>query len=161
MEDKPLTTRTIKASLLLAPVIFFLFGAFGHKNWAWGFALGASLSLFSFITLKIVVPMLFMPGSPPYVKAILGLTLWMKMPVICVILYIGTHVPSITPGAMVPGIAFIPGVIVLRAIGDMMFESGRSRRAAAMMHRASLEHDTVPIRSARKTHAAEPLSEGA
>ncbi len=160
MEDKPLMVRTLKASLFLAPVIVYLFLTFGHKSWAWGFLLGAGLSLFSFLTLKVVVPMLFQPGAPTYVKGILGLTLWMKMPIICVVLYVGTNVPAICPGAMVPGIAFMPGVIVLRAIVDMISESVSHRRSAAKMNSVSEDLSAHAQRTARSAHNSEPLREG-
>lgn len=160
MKDNPLTTRTLKASFLLAPIVVILFCTFGYKSCAIGFILGASLSLFSFITLKIVVPKLFMPGSPRYVKGILSLALWLKMPLICVVLYVGTHSSAVSPAAMVPGIGFMPAVIVLCAIGNILSESRKYRHAAAMLRKASSDLNTHPLRPARTARVSEPLREG-
>src|SRR5436190_16610741 len=88
------TVRTFFHSLILAVAIAVGLVAFGRFTWAGGFAIGAALSLFSLMSLKLAVPNLFYKGAPKYSSGLLQLLLLMKLPIYAIGLYFATRLGS-------------------------------------------------------------------
>ena len=55
--------------------------------------------------------MLFQPGASPHVRGLLGMTLYMKLPIYAVLLYLAASVKGIAPMAVGLGMALAPMVI--------------------------------------------------
>ena len=117
-EDR-LTTPTLRSSLWALILTVTWLNAAHHAAMGWGFLIGGLLSVFSLWTLTVVVPMFFQPGASRFAKAILLLTLCMKLPVFALALYVGTHLHTVAPIGMMLGIALTPMVITARTIADM------------------------------------------
>ncbi len=118
--------RSIQAaSLLTIATTLLLFAA--HQNaYACGFLIGALLSLLSLISLTVIVPFLFQPNAPRYMSALLLLTLFMKLPLFVVGLYLMTHLRGVAPAAGAIGIGLGPVVIGLKTAGSALLEGLRS-----------------------------------
>ena len=112
--------RVVKASFLAGVFIALLLLATDHHRWAWGFVIGAVLSLFSLVTLTIAVPFLTWPGAPRHMSALIIITLFMKMPIFCVGLYLATRLPGVSAFACCLGIGLAPAVISLKAAGHAL-----------------------------------------
>jgi hypothetical protein len=122
MQDaQNLPWRTLKTSSLLTPILaLLLYGSQPAR--AWGFAIGGFLSIFSLATIACVVPMLFQTGAPRYVRALLNLTLLMKLPIFGVGLYLATNVRGIDPAFTAIGAGLVPAVLTLKALGNQLAE---------------------------------------
>ncbi len=134
-EDDKMALQSLKSCVPVAGAITYAFYALNHKSWALCYATGALLSLFSLFTLTILVPMLFRPGAHPSVKALLCITLFMKLPIYMFALYMMTRLAAAGAAASVVGIALAPMVITLKAVAAMVRrpiteQIGRKRRAA-------------------------------
>ena len=112
--------RVVKTSFLAGIFVTLLLLAADHHRWAWGFVIGAILSLFSLITLTIAVPFLTWPGAPRHMSALIIITLFMKMPIFCVGLYLATRLPGVSAFACCLGIGLAPAVITLKAAGHVL-----------------------------------------
>jgi hypothetical protein len=132
-EDETMALRALQSCIPVAGVVIIALCTLHHRPWALCYATGASLSLFSLCSLTVFVPMLLRPGAPGSVKAILCLTLFMKLPVYMRSLYMMTRLAASGAAASVVGIALAPMVITFRAV------VGMARR-----------HEVEP--AARKTH---------
>lgn len=129
-QEQSIKMHTLKVSLLFSVLIPLGLYYSGYSKLAFGFVFGAILSVFSFISLAIVVPFLFRPGSSPAVKGLLGITLYMKLPLYMVILYFGTRLPGVSPGMMAVGIGLVPAVISVKGILEAMTGTERARQKA-------------------------------
>src|SRR5262249_54568850 len=119
-EEEPLTIRSLKSSFwVLLITISVLFWS-GHGDWAKGFLVGALCSLFSIFSLMVIVPMLFRPGASPHVKGLLSMTLFMKLPLYALALYLVTSVSGFEPMGAGIGMALVPAVITLITIGGRL-----------------------------------------
>ena len=125
--DFALCIRTLTVSTFISLGAVLLLCIAGHTNWAWGFLIGALLSLFSFATLAMAVPFLMWPGAPSHMSALLQVTLIMKLPIYCVGLYLACNLPGVTPAASVFGICLVPGVITLRTLSGMVKSAIRAK----------------------------------
>jgi hypothetical protein len=65
--------------------------------------------------------MLFRPGARPYVKGVLLVTLFMKLPIYMVALYFMTRLAASGAAGSVIGIALAPMVITVKAIVNMVY----------------------------------------
>ena len=126
-QEEKISKRALKASILTAIVTTLLFFGTHHNSWGWGFLVGAFCSLFSMITLTVVVPMLFRPGANPRVKGILSLTLFMKLPIWSFSLYLMTNVKGVEPMAGGLGVALGPGIITVFALRNVYREWAEGR----------------------------------
>lgn len=131
--DFALCIRTLTVSTLIAFASVLLLCVVGRTNWAWGFLIGALLSVFSFATLAMAVPFLMWPGAPSHMSALLQVTLIMKLPIYCVGLYLACNLPGVTPAASVFGICLVPGVITLRTLSGMVKAAIRAKQSAASL----------------------------
>lgn len=127
--------RSLKASALAFPMLTLAFYAAGKNDWGLGFLLGSSLSLFSMATLMLAVPFLMRPGMPRHMTALLQMTLFMKLPIFMVVLYIVSRISTGAAGASVAGISLVPAMITLVTIGDIIAEGRRETAAAAEKQR--------------------------
>jgi hypothetical protein len=118
--DDKMALRSLRDCIPVAAVITYALCAIHHKPWALCYATGALLSLFSLFSLTIVVPMLVRPGANPAVKWLLGLTLFMKLPIYMFALYMMTLIAASGAVAAVFGIALAPMVITFKAIVGMV-----------------------------------------
>ena len=111
-------------------LVFVLCCGSHHYNWAWGFLIGAILSLFSMITLMVAVPFLTWSGAPRHASILLVVTLFMKLPIFCLGLYMATHLPGVSAFACCLGIGLTPTAITLKAIGNLMNDFYPARQSA-------------------------------
>lgn len=118
--------RSIQATGLLTITTTLLLLAAHQNAYAWGFLIGALLSLLSLISLTVIVPFLFQPNAPRYMSALLLLTLFMKLPMFVVGLYLMTHLRGVAPAAGAIGIGLGPVVIGLKTAGSALLESMRN-----------------------------------
>src|SRR5689334_15564827 len=120
------TLRTFFHSLALAVLTAVIVAIGGHRTWAAGFAIGAALSLFSLVSLKFCVPMLFYPGASRRAVALLHVTLLMKLPIYCVGLYLASRLGNSGSFAAFIGCTLVPCVITVEAVGKALVESNRN-----------------------------------
>ncbi len=126
-----LNLRTLKTGSWLTALTVLILAQSGHRAAAWGFGLGASLSLFSLLSLTVIVPFLFRPDSPRHVKGLLSLSLMMKLPIYTLVLYLIARLPGIGPAVAVAGIGLSPAVITLKTVGAMIARPAAARRIEA------------------------------
>ena len=120
MQDLNLAVRALKTGTwTLALTTFALFET-SRTTWGAGFLLGGAMSLFSLLSLAVVIPMLFQPGMPRYMTALLGVTLLMKLPLYCGALYLAATCRFISPAAAFAGLLIVPTVITLKTIGGVI-----------------------------------------
>lgn len=128
-KTEDINLRTLQTGTGLAVVIVLLLAQSGFRSAAWGFALGAFLSLFSLLSLTVIVPFLFRPNAPRHVKGLLSISLLMKLPLYCGALYLISRLPGLGPMASVAGIGLSPAVITLKTVGQMIARPAAVRRA--------------------------------
>ena len=152
-EEEPLTIRSLKTSILVLLITTSgLFWA-GHGDWAKGFMIGALCSLFSMFSLMVIIPFLFQPGASPEVKGLLGMTLFMKLPLYAVALYVVTSVRGFEPMGAGLGMVLVPAIITSHTVVGRLIERFRARFRPAK--RATEPH---AAQSARPVYA-EPVRE--
>ena len=120
MQDQNVTVRTLKLSAVLALCVTLCLFSGRHTELAWGFAVGALLSLISVFSLVVVIPQLLQPDGPRHAQALLAVTLFMKLPLYMVGLYILAGTPGVSPVAGAFGIALAPAVITAQAFRSIM-----------------------------------------
>ena len=120
MLEGDLIARILKVSAGVAGLVTLLLFCGGRSAWAWGFLIGAALSLFSMFSLAVLVPQQFRPGATRRARRWLLLTLILKLPLYAAGLYLVTRVQGISPVAAMFGIALAPIVITLKAIGSAL-----------------------------------------
>lgn len=138
-EDVKITQRTLTISAWMTVIgTLLLYGA-GQSAWAWGYLIGALLSMFCTFSLMVLIPILFRPGGSRNAQGMSFLILYIKLPVYMLALYLVTNVKGISAGASVYGICIVPFVLTMKALGAVLKErlqaSGRfawtERRAEA------------------------------
>ena len=146
-QEDTLCLRSVKTSALLTIFATLLLLVAHQSAWAWGFLIGALLSLLSLVSLTVIIPFLFRPNAPRHMSALLGMTLMMKLPLFMAGLYLMTHLRGVAPAAGVMGIVLGPLVIGLKTIGGMLMEGLRNARPALVD--APLEEAvTTPVHAA-------------
>lgn len=118
-QDRTICLRSVKTSLWLGLLVIVLCCGSHHTNWGWGFLIGALLSLFSMISLMLAVPFLTWSGAPRHMSLLMMVTLFMKLPIFCLGLYLATHLPGVSAIACCAGICLTPIAITLKAIGNL------------------------------------------
>jgi hypothetical protein len=119
-QDDKIAFRSLTSCVPVAAVTTYALCALHHKSWALCYATGGFLSLFSLFSLTIVVPMLVRPSASPAVKWVLGLTLFMKLPIYMFALYLMTQLAASGAMAAVFGIALAPMVITFNTVVGMV-----------------------------------------
>ncbi|HZO88088.1 MAG TPA: hypothetical protein VFB38_07075 [Chthonomonadaceae bacterium] len=155
-EEGNLIVRALKTSAWVTLLTTLALLGAGKNDWAWGFLTGAVLSLFSLFSLTVVVPMLLRPGASRAAQALLGLTLFMKLPIYMIGLYLIANVPAIKAAGAGFGIALLPVVITLKAIGSALAEA-----FPAQPKQAPSEAEVSPQQTARPARrlSAKPVHE--
>ena len=129
-QDSAICLRSVKTSLWLGLLVFVLCCGSHHTNWAWGFLIGALLSLFSMISLMLAVPFLTWSGAPRHMSLLMIVTLFMKLPIFCLGLYLATHLPGVSAMACCAGICLTPVAITMKAIGNLRNDYSTARQPA-------------------------------
>ncbi len=119
--------RALKTSALFAIATTILLLSGGRTDWAISFGLGALMSLFSLLSLTIIVPALIRPGAPQFSRSLLNLTLLLKLPLYAAGLYLIMRLPRSAPAAAAAGIGLVPGVITLNALGSLATNAAREQ----------------------------------
>ena len=133
------TLRTFFHSLAIATAVTAAMVASGHSVWAQGFVIGAAVSLFSLLTLKLSIPALFHKGSTSRSTAMLQLLLILKVPIYGVGLYFAARLGSAGTFAAFTGCTLVPCVISVAAIVRASVQSNRGfQRALAMREPAAV-----------------------
>lgn len=130
MQEEPLTSKSLKSSFWVMLVATICLHGVGKSSWGWGFLIGSAISLFSLLSLQILIPMLVNADAPRNASTRIGLVLWMKLPVYGGGLYLGTHLAGVSPAAMAIGIGLAPAVITSRAVCSL-FAKPEAERVVA------------------------------
>ena len=120
--------RSLKSAALCAATLNLLLFYGCRTMWAWGFLIGALISLFSLASLLVIVPILFRPEASPKVKGLLSLTLLLKLPLYAFALSLATPRHGIEPLAAGVGIALMPLVLTFRTAAAFLLEEVREQR---------------------------------
>lgn len=124
MHEDNLALRTVKTGAVAAVFLTLLLIGSGHLRWAGGFFIGASLSLFSIFSLMVVIPFLMRPGAPACAPALLGITLFMKLPAYALGLFFAVKIAGSSPLAaalsILLGVLLAPLVITLKTLGSLL-----------------------------------------
>ncbi len=88
------------------------------------------LSLFSMISLMLAVPFLTWSGAPRHMSLLMIVTLFMKLPIFCMGLYLATHLPGVSAMACCAGICLTPIAITMKAIGNLRNDYSSARQPA-------------------------------
>ena len=120
MSEDKLTLRTLRTGAAGTLVVTATVAASGHSGAAIGFLIGAVLSLFSLFSLTFLVPLLLRPEAPKFAGSLLGVTLFMKLPLYFAGLYAATHIPGVSAVWTACGIALAPMIITLKTIGGIL-----------------------------------------
>ena len=172
-EDKTLV-RALKSAAWCAAALDLLFFASGQPAWGRGFLIGALVSLFSLVSLIVIVPILIRPHASPRVKGLLSATLFMKLPFYAIALWLASPRHGVEPMGAGLGIALVPLVLTFRTAAALLMESAREqRKAAAATPKAVVlpkivvpalpEVEPAPVLrpQTRRPQAVHPVREGA
>jgi hypothetical protein len=132
VETEPKITRLALisgawATGLLTAALFYA----GRPTWAVGFLIGSLLSLFSMVSLTIIVPILFRPSASAGAKGLLGMSLFMKLPIFGAVFYLISKTNIAEPMAIGAGIALIPAVLTGFAIRQAFRDAQRETELLA------------------------------
>lgn len=127
--ERSICIRSVVTSVVLGTLVFLACYFGHHHNWAWGFLIGGFLSLFSMVTLMLAVPFLTWSGAPRHMSGLLVVTLYMKIPIFCMGLYLMSRLPNVSPIACFIGICLTPAVITMKAVGNVITDSEWFRQA--------------------------------
>jgi len=131
MQEDKTVVRSLKSAAWFAAALDLTFFGSGQTMWAWGFLIGALISLFSLGSLIVLVPILFRPHASPHVKGLLLMTLFLKLPFYAIALSLANPHHGVEPMAVGLGIALIPLVLTFRTAGVLLMEGAREQRKAA------------------------------
>lgn len=117
-----LTRRVVREGLLFSVALTFALVVSKHGNWAVSYLWGAFLSLFSLISLMVVLPRLLHPKAPQIATFLLTLLLFFKLPFYGVCLFLAIHAPGFSAFALLGGAVIVPVLIGLDAIKTLLPE---------------------------------------
>ena len=134
---------------------------YGHSGWAWGFAVGAGVSLMSLFSLGYMVPRLTLPNAPAASQFLLALILFLKLPLYTVVLDCVMHKPGVDVRSIFPGILIAPIGITAKTVGAMVWQA-----ADEAVYRRQVRRGGTVVRASRRERVglrrralAEPVSE--
>lgn len=125
MDDVSLPGRVLRTGLGVAVWFVLLFLIGGRSDIALGLATGCGLSLGSFWSLAWLVPRLLVPGKRR--TWLLGFVFLLKLPVYGLVLYYALATPAVNGMAVFAGVALVPAVITLKAIGRLAVKTAATR----------------------------------
>lgn len=125
MSDRDLPRRVVRTGVALALWFIFWFALGGRPDIAWGLAVGSALSLVSFASLAWLVTRAVSPSRPK--TWLLGLAMLLKLPLYGVVLAYAFGSGRVSGLAVMAGVALVPTVIFLKALGRMWFGAAEKR----------------------------------
>lgn len=162
-ESKKQDTNTVSSSLtyglVLSVVTAVILARTGHVGWAWGFSVGAALSLISLFSLGILLPMLMMPQAPRASQFLLSLVLFMKLPLYAAALYWITRMPGVDARSAFPGILMAPLAITGSAVGSLVRQGIGDALRNRIIRRGGAWRRAGRSRSIAKPGVPEPAHE--
>jgi hypothetical protein len=173
MQEDKTVVRSLKSAAWVAIALDVMFFCSGQNHWGWGFLIGALVSLFSLVSLVVIVPILVRPGASPHVKGLLAMTLFLKLPFYALALGLANPQHGVEPMAVGLGVALVPLVLTFRTAGILLMEGAREqRKAAAPKPKAVVfpkvvvpslpEVEAEPVRpQTRRPQSVHPVREGA
>ena len=146
MQEDKTVVRSLKSAAWFSAALDLTFFCSGQTMWAWGFLIGALISLFSLGSLIVLVPILFRPHASPHVKGLLLMTLFLKLPFYAIALSLANPRHGVEPMAVGLGIALIPLVLTFRTAAVLLIEGAREQRqtAAPKPHAVVIPQIVVP-----------------
>lgn len=81
------------------------------------------ISLFSLVSLAVLVPRLLHPSAPKAASFLLSLLLFLKLPFYAFALYIATRMPGFSPVALLAGAVLIPMLFAADALASTRAEA--------------------------------------
>ncbi len=146
MQEDKTVVRSLKSAAWFAAALNLLFFCSGQKMWAWGFLIGSLVSLFSLVSLIVIVPILFRPHASPHVKGLLLMTLFLKLPFYGVALSLASPRHGVEPMAAGLGISLVPLILTFRTAAALLWEEAREQRknAAPTPHAVVIPPIVVP-----------------
>jgi hypothetical protein len=118
----------LKRSAFVGLCVTLILFSLGGAGVAWGFLIGAGMSLFSLVTLMIAVPNLLHPGASRRAQRRLGLLLFLKLPLYMVGLYIVTRARGVQPMGAVFGIALVPALAFWQTVMGLLPEARATKK---------------------------------
>ena len=174
MQEDKTVVRSLKSAACLAAALDLTLFCSGRTPWAWGFLLGALVSLFSLVSLIVLVPILFRPHASPHVKGLLLMTLFLKLPFYGIALSLASPRHGVEPMAAGVGIALIPLVLTFRTAAALLLEEARAQRKAVAPKPQSVVIPKIVVPSlpevepqpvlrpqSRRSQSVHPVREGA
>jgi len=174
MQEDKTVVRSLTSAAWFAGVLDMMFLCSGHSNWAWGFLIGALISLFSLFSLIVIVPILIRPKASPHVKGLLAMTLFCKLPFYAIALSLANPKHGVEPMGVGLGIALIPMVLTFRTAAALVLAEVRAQRKAAapkpqvvvipkivVPSLPEVELQPAPRPQVRRPQSVHPVREGA
>ena len=96
-------------------------------NWAIGLAAGSAISLFSLLSLGILVPIVMMPNAPGASQFLLGLILFLKLPIYTILLWGVSNIRGVDMRSTVPGVILAPCLVGAQAVLQVLMEPIKAR----------------------------------
>ncbi len=128
----------------LVITVFLLSG--GHSGLGISYLWGAMISLFSLVSLTVLVPRLLHPNAPQAATFMLSLLLFLKLPFYAIALYLATHTQGFSVALLITGAVLIPLVLAVEALRT------EAKPAIAQLH-PSVETDAKLKRATQALHA--------
>jgi MFS family permease len=153
--EVPLTQRALKSGAWVTLYSTLVLLCTGHPGWAWGFLIGALLSLFSLFSLIVVVPKLFRLDSPRRVQRLLSIVLVLKLPLYAAFLYLAVSVRGVSLAGVGVGVVLVPMIITLKTIGGLLRPPASQPTSSTLKSRT---HSPQPAQALRP-RPAEPTRE--
>ncbi len=123
--------RALRTSIVLTVITSLLLSGTPHKDVLTGFGIGAALSIFSLLSLILLVPMQLRPRTTQGARIIGILMLAAKLPVYGFGVWLAVGTLKGSPIALVMGIALVPAVITLQTLGALINPNVNSDRKVA------------------------------
>ena len=120
------------AGILLTATVCAVLVHMHLAGWAIGMAAGSAISLFSLLSVGILIPIVMMPNAPGASQFLLGLVLFLKLPIYAILLWAVSLIPGVDMRSTVPGVILAPTLVgahaVLQVLWEPIRESAHRRR---------------------------------
>src|SRR5580658_9574827 len=94
-QEPNIITGSLALGLFLSVFATVMLVLYGHIGWAWGFSVGAGISLISLFSLGFLVPRLTVPTARGASQFLLALVLFLKVPFYAVALDMVMRKPGV------------------------------------------------------------------
>lgn len=115
-----LTRRVVRDGLLFSVVLSSILVLSRNGNWAVSYLWGVFLSLFSLISLMVVLPRLLHPKAPQIATLLLMLLLFIKLPFYGVCLFMAIRATGFSAVALLGGAILVPTMIAYDAMRTLL-----------------------------------------